>query len=156
MFGVGPDGIGGTADDVDVDFGEDAFNPNEGFLGTEDTLSRIAFVLRVISPGATSAPPTRCAGGLLAACPIRHVDRLTGLEPVDSAGVDVGLAGHGRRVAELVRRAAPPAGRLACAVAEDGWSSSAASASGTVHVRKSLAETSQPITSLTYSLIITT
>jgi hypothetical protein len=45
MFGVGPDGIGGTADDVDVDFGEDAFNPNEGFTGVEDTLSRLAVVL---------------------------------------------------------------------------------------------------------------
>ena len=116
MFGVGPDGIGGTADDVDVDFGEDAFNPNEGFLGTEDTLSRIAFVLHaLISPGAAGAPPTRCAGGLLAAYPIRHVDRLTGLEPVDDAGVDVGLASHGRRVAELVRHVLhrPPDGSLA-------------------------------------------
>jgi hypothetical protein len=43
MFGVGPDGIGGTGDDIDVDFGEDAFNPGEGFTGTEDTLSRIVF-----------------------------------------------------------------------------------------------------------------
>ncbi|MBF9129207.1 PPC domain-containing protein [Plantactinospora sp. S1510] len=45
MFGVGPDGVGGTADDVDVDFGEDEFNPNEGFTGIEDTLSRIAFTV---------------------------------------------------------------------------------------------------------------
>lgn len=45
MFGVGPDGIGGTADDVDVDFGEDTFNPNEGFTGTENTLARIVTVL---------------------------------------------------------------------------------------------------------------
>ena len=43
LFGVGPDGIGGTADDVDVDFGDDAFMPTEGFIGTEDTLGRIAF-----------------------------------------------------------------------------------------------------------------
>lgn len=43
LFGVGPDNIGGTADDVDVDFGEDAFSPAEGFVGTEDTLGRIAF-----------------------------------------------------------------------------------------------------------------
>ena len=27
LFGVGPDGVGGTADDADVDFGEDVFNP---------------------------------------------------------------------------------------------------------------------------------
>jgi hypothetical protein len=43
MFGVGPDSVGGTADDIDVDFGEDTFNPGEGFTGTEDTLSRIVF-----------------------------------------------------------------------------------------------------------------
>jgi len=43
LFGVGPDGIGGTADDVDVDFGDDAFSPAEDFLGTEDTLGRVAF-----------------------------------------------------------------------------------------------------------------
>lgn len=36
--GVGPDGIFGTADDADVDFVTDAFVPNEGFLGNEDTL----------------------------------------------------------------------------------------------------------------------
>ncbi|XVU21911.1 PPC domain-containing protein [Actinoplanes sp. CA-054009] len=43
LFGVGPDGVGGTADDIDVDFGEDAFLPAEGFVGTEDTLGRIVF-----------------------------------------------------------------------------------------------------------------
>ena len=37
LFGVGPDGIGGTADDRDVDFGSDAYNPFEGFVGSEDT-----------------------------------------------------------------------------------------------------------------------
>ena len=45
LFGVGPDGIGGTADDADVDFGEDRFSPAEGFVGTEDTLGRIVFGL---------------------------------------------------------------------------------------------------------------
>jgi len=43
LFGVGPDGVGGTADDVDVDFGESNFLPAEGFTGTEDTLGRIVF-----------------------------------------------------------------------------------------------------------------
>jgi hypothetical protein len=43
LFGVGPDGIGGTADDVDVDFGDDAFKAAEGFTGTEDTLGRVVF-----------------------------------------------------------------------------------------------------------------
>jgi hypothetical protein len=37
LFGVGPDGVGGTADDWDVDFGEDAYNPSEGYTGVEDT-----------------------------------------------------------------------------------------------------------------------
>lgn len=46
MFGVGPDGIGGTADDRDVDFGEDTFNPWEGFTGLEDTLNNTAWALR--------------------------------------------------------------------------------------------------------------
>lgn len=43
LFGVGPDGVGGTADDVDVDFGDSHFSPAEGFVGTEDTLGRIVF-----------------------------------------------------------------------------------------------------------------
>lgn len=43
MFGVGPDAIGGTADDVDVDFHEDVLNPNEGFTGIEDSLNRTAW-----------------------------------------------------------------------------------------------------------------
>jgi hypothetical protein len=37
LYGVGPDGVGGTADDWDVDFGEDAYNPGEGYTGVEDT-----------------------------------------------------------------------------------------------------------------------
>ena len=43
LFGVGPDGVGGTADDADVDFGDGGFSPAEGFVGTEDTLGRIVF-----------------------------------------------------------------------------------------------------------------
>lgn len=43
LFGVGPDGVGGTADDIDVDFGEDVFLPAEGFSGTEDTLGRLVW-----------------------------------------------------------------------------------------------------------------
>ena len=45
IFGVGPDGVGGTADDVDVDFGDDVFVPNEGLTGIEETLVRTAFGL---------------------------------------------------------------------------------------------------------------
>jgi hypothetical protein len=43
MFGVGPDGIGGTADDTDTDFATTGFQPSEGFAGTEDTLGRAVF-----------------------------------------------------------------------------------------------------------------
>lgn len=43
MFAVGPDGVGGTADDIDLDFTEDVLNPSEGFTGVEDTLNRTAW-----------------------------------------------------------------------------------------------------------------
>lgn len=39
LFGVGPDNIGGTADDADVDFALDTFIPSEGFTGKENTLA---------------------------------------------------------------------------------------------------------------------
>jgi hypothetical protein len=45
MYGVGPDGIGGTSDDVDVDFGDDAYSPAEGLAGTQDTMAVTAFGL---------------------------------------------------------------------------------------------------------------
>ena len=43
LVGVGDDGIFGTEDDVDVDFGIDIFVPIEGFTGFEDTLNVISF-----------------------------------------------------------------------------------------------------------------
>jgi hypothetical protein len=45
LYGVGADGIGGTADDVDVDFGKDAYNPALGITGTQDTLNAAAWGL---------------------------------------------------------------------------------------------------------------
>lgn len=45
LYGPGPDNVGGTADDRDVDFGRNQLNPFEGFRGTEDTLNRSAFGL---------------------------------------------------------------------------------------------------------------
>ncbi|WP_170323573.1 PPC domain-containing protein [Cryptosporangium phraense] len=36
LWGVGKDGLGGTADDVDVDYGRDVFDPVEGFSGTQN------------------------------------------------------------------------------------------------------------------------
>ena len=44
-FGIGPDLVFGTADDVDVDFGLDVYVPSEGFSGTENTLTSVAFGL---------------------------------------------------------------------------------------------------------------
>jgi hypothetical protein len=45
LYGVGPDGVGGTGDDPDVDFGVDTYNPNEVFTGLEDTLNVSAWGL---------------------------------------------------------------------------------------------------------------
>jgi len=45
FFGVGPDGVGGTADDTDTDLTTDVFRPLEGFTGIEDSLNRTAFGL---------------------------------------------------------------------------------------------------------------
>ena len=39
LYGVGPDGIGGTADDEDIDFTTDSYAPEEGFTGMENTLN---------------------------------------------------------------------------------------------------------------------
>ena len=41
-LGLGPDGIYGSADDVDVDFVEDMFVPAERFAGFEDTLTVVS------------------------------------------------------------------------------------------------------------------
>ena len=39
LYGVGPDGIGGTADDEDIDFRLDRYDLFEGFTGLENTLN---------------------------------------------------------------------------------------------------------------------
>lgn len=39
LYGVGPDGIGGTADDEDIDFRIDTYDLFEGFTGRENTLN---------------------------------------------------------------------------------------------------------------------
>jgi hypothetical protein len=45
FFGVGPDGVGGTADDTDTDLAFDVYRPLEGFTGNEDSMNRTAFGL---------------------------------------------------------------------------------------------------------------
>jgi hypothetical protein len=39
LYGVGPDNIGGTSDDEDIDFGTASYAPDEGFTGLENTLN---------------------------------------------------------------------------------------------------------------------
>ena len=50
-YGLGPDGIFGTADDVDVDFGYDVFSPSEPYQGMQDSLVGIAFGLSTGTQG---------------------------------------------------------------------------------------------------------
>jgi hypothetical protein len=45
VFGVGADGVFGSADDIDADLAQDVFNVFEGFVGVEDTAGRSAFGL---------------------------------------------------------------------------------------------------------------
>ena len=45
FFGVGPDGVGGSADDTDTDLAVDVFRPLEEFTGLEDSINRTAFGL---------------------------------------------------------------------------------------------------------------
>ncbi len=44
-FGLGPDGIFGTDDDVDVDFGYDVYSPSEPYQGMQDSLVTLAYGL---------------------------------------------------------------------------------------------------------------
>ena len=37
LYGVGPDNVGGTADDENIEFQTDTYSPVEGFTGLEDT-----------------------------------------------------------------------------------------------------------------------
>lgn len=43
IIGLGPDGIYGTGDDVDVGFGRDTYVPSEGLTGIENTMTSIAW-----------------------------------------------------------------------------------------------------------------
>jgi hypothetical protein len=45
LVGVGPDGIWGTQDDIDVDFVDDVYAPDETFFGVQNTPNAIAFGL---------------------------------------------------------------------------------------------------------------
>jgi len=43
ILGLGPDGIFGSADDTNVEFVRDVFNPSEPFFGVEDVQSAISY-----------------------------------------------------------------------------------------------------------------
>jgi hypothetical protein len=45
LYGVGPDGVGGTADDTDTDFVVDTFDLFEGFTGQENTIARTTWAV---------------------------------------------------------------------------------------------------------------
>jgi large repetitive protein len=53
VYGVGLDGIFGTADDFDLDFGRDRYNPVEFFTGTVNHANTMAFNLATGKVGAT-------------------------------------------------------------------------------------------------------
>ncbi|MCY2983939.1 MAG: Ig-like domain-containing protein [Planctomycetota bacterium] len=53
VYGVGLDGIYGTADDFDLDFGSDRYNPVELFTGTVNHANTMAFNLATGKVGAT-------------------------------------------------------------------------------------------------------
>lgn len=55
--GVGADGVFGSADDVDVDFVEDVYTPNEGFTGFEQSQTRTAFALSTGRMNVIADPP---------------------------------------------------------------------------------------------------
>ncbi|UXX96535.1 hypothetical protein N7U49_40995 [Streptomyces sp. AD2-2] len=64
MLGVGADGIGGTADDVDVDFTTDSYTPQEPFTGFEDTLDTTAWgYSRGLGRARNRTPPRARARG---------------------------------------------------------------------------------------------
>lgn len=50
-MGVGPDGVYGTADDIDIDFGKDDYAPIEGNIGVEDTAALMAYALSTGTAG---------------------------------------------------------------------------------------------------------
>jgi hypothetical protein len=67
IYGIGPDGIYGTADDSDVDFVADIYAANEGFVGREDTLNTTAFALSTLDPDNIPLQVWPIALGMLAA-----------------------------------------------------------------------------------------
>jgi hypothetical protein len=70
VMGSGEDGIFGTADDIDVGFGQDAFAPEEGFTGTEDTLNVVAFGLSTgTGPVLPTPSPTPANGATFTPTP---------------------------------------------------------------------------------------
>jgi hypothetical protein len=101
-FGLGPDGVFGTADDSDVDFGLDTYSSWEGFTGTEDTLNTVAL--------ATSG---QAALGRLTVNPLRICNSRLSLELRDGnrtppASVSITSSAGDRETLALTAVAAEP------------------------------------------------
>ena len=100
-IGIGLDRIWGTADDVDVDFGDDMFVPNEGFLGIEDTMNVIAFGLSTGSninadttgPRVASISPLTGVSGTVSSIEIIFNESITSLSATTSANYNLISAG---------------------------------------------------------------
>jgi hypothetical protein len=71
-FGVGPDNIFGTEDDVDVDFGLDSYAQEEGLVGLEHTLNVIAFGLSSMPHDLMSTDPLVSTGAPHVTSALRH------------------------------------------------------------------------------------
>lgn len=85
-MGVGPDEVFGTADDIDVDFGEDLFVPSEGFTGIEDTLNTVAFGL---STGLAPEPEAPGAPSGVTAVAGRRSAFVSWTPPADDGGAPI-------------------------------------------------------------------
>lgn len=100
LFGTGPDRIGGTADDEDVDFVTDTYAPAEGFGGQENTLNVAAWAFAKARPcrdvGAGLHLPTEAATHrrqdghvLVVRGPVQAIDELV----VSLVGAGVAIRG---------------------------------------------------------------
>jgi hypothetical protein len=76
--GVGGDLTLGTIDDVDVDFGDDAYVPSEGFTGVENTLNAVAFGLSTGGPICPVLPIGSCRSALKTSLQIKDKSPDTG------------------------------------------------------------------------------
>ncbi len=123
LLGLGPDGMFGTADDLDVDFGDDAYSIPEGFAGTENTLQAISFGL----PAAGPRPEIAISPAALdfgAIDPAGSRDRALVVSNEGTAALTVSAAAIGGRDAERFELLGPGGGLgppVPFTLAPGGW-----------------------------------